>query len=89
MDKIRVKSLRQGFYKHKDGSYDIGLVTIWGVIWVGKSSLVRFKLQNPHLIDLFCYRYLESKDLIGRYIYVTNKAQVLILRDRITTAPIL
>jgi hypothetical protein len=75
MDKIKIKGLVQGRKKLEDGSFAIGFRTKWGVAWFTMKLWPRFKEQNKHLAKLFNEANgIDEDTLIGRYLYVTNKA---------------
>ena len=90
-DKIRIKGLRQGTKSLEGGFYSVGFVTKWGIVWVAPPGFTKFRRQNPHLKELFYVHdgYIEGDDFIGRYIYVTNKANVRRYEDQLIVGPIL
>jgi len=74
MDKIRITGLRQGTKRLQDNSYAIGFQTKYGVCWISSSLWWKFKAQNYHLWKAFIENTsIDSRNLIGRYLYVTDK----------------
>lgn len=74
MDKIQIKGLVQGKRKLKNGGFAVGFKTKWGTVWVAPGNLHIFLRNNKHLSFLKMRSSVNEKELIGRYIFVTNKA---------------
>jgi hypothetical protein len=76
MDKIQIKGLVQGRKKLKDGSFAVGVRTLYGVAWITSSNWHKFAVSNKHLI-----KSIEEDGSIieekwkDRFINVTNKAE--------------
>jgi len=76
MDKIRITGVRQGKRKLSDDTYAIGLETTWDTAWLTTKGLRQFLYHNKHLQDIFQGQMMiNSKLLIGKYIYVQQKIQ--------------
>ena len=88
MDKIQIKGLVQGKRKLKDGSFAVGVRTLYGIVWLTLSGWHKFAASNKHLLE----KIKEDNSIIeeewkGHYIYVTNKAVEIERGGFITTTP--
>lgn len=85
--KIRITGVLQGTKQQEDGSYNFGFKTKYGSIWVVTRKASWFLRNNKHILALMKEGYIESEDIIGRYLWVSEKAKESVHEGEIFTHP--